>query len=74
MRCPSCRVKLEKGPAAYVLGAAGYKVSVGDKLPPTVTCPSCGAAIPTQRMLDGDFDPPPGPFCRFLSFMGRMFR
>lgn len=55
MRCPRCRSALEKGAAAFVLGWAGVKPKPGD-LPASVTCPRCGFALSTERMLAGDFD------------------
>ena len=39
------------------MGHVGLKPAKGDGLPPAVTCPACGFAIPTAAMLAGDFDP-----------------
>ena len=59
MRCPHCGTVLDKGPAAFVLGAAGHRVKDDDPLPGAVTCPRCGKGIPTKGMVEGLFDERP---------------
>ena len=59
MRCPHCRALMDKGPAAFVLGAAGHKVKDDDALPGAVTCPRCGRGIPTKGMVEGLYDERP---------------
>ena len=82
-RCPRCSRRLEKGAAAFVLGAAGYSPKPTDPLPAAVTCPGCGFAIPTADMIAGRFDERPdwltpaacfaGACAAFAAFYGRLY-
>lgn len=55
--CPHCGRSLTKSAQAYVLGEMGRGAVMGS-LPPAVTCPGCGGAIDTGKMIAGDYDPP----------------
>lgn len=82
-RCPRCSRMLEKGAAAFVLGAAGYTPKPSDPLPDTVTCPGCGFAIPTADMIAGRLDERPdwltpaavfaGGCAAFAAYYGRLY-
>jgi hypothetical protein len=57
--CPHCLVSLTKSAAAEVLGSMGASMGSGaylGSLASSVTCPACGGAIDTQKMIAGHFD------------------
>lgn len=54
--CPHCRIRLKKSPGASMLGEMQSGIVFGS-MPPSVTCPSCGGAIDTQKMIAGEYDP-----------------
>lgn len=62
--CPNCSRQLTKSAQAYVLGEmmsnedANF-IGLGE-MPESVTCPGCGAAIDTKKMINGDYDHPLG--------------
>jgi hypothetical protein len=53
--CPHCRRQLTKSPLAFIRGEMERGVIMGGDVP-TVTCPGCGGAIDTQKMIDGKYD------------------
>ncbi len=81
--CPRCHRQLTKSAQAYVLGEImGSKKSgfIGlGELAETVTCPGCGTAIDTRKMIAGDYDRPGGrggclgPIAGLATFAGAVF-